>query len=44
LHRIIWPLTSRVLYAIGPHYRLAQNKMALNTAGVALAGVAITGA
>ena len=43
LHRIIWPLTSRVLYALG-RYRLVQNKAAaLNAAGVTLAGIAITG-
>jgi len=42
LHRIIWPLTSRVLYALG-RYRLVQNKVALHAAGVTLAGIAITG-
>jgi hypothetical protein len=42
LHRIIWPLTSRVLYALG-RYRLVQNKAALHAAGVTLAGIAITG-
>jgi hypothetical protein len=43
VHRLAWPLASRLLYALGPRYRLVQNKVALNAAGVMLAGVAITG-
>jgi hypothetical protein len=42
LHRLAWPLASRILYALG-RYRLVQNKAVLNGAGAALAGVAITG-
>jgi hypothetical protein len=44
LHRLVWPLASRLLYALGPHYRLVQNKAVLNAAGATLAGIAITGA
>lgn len=44
LHRIVWPLASRLLlYALG-RYRLVQNKVALNAVGATLAGIAITGA
>ena len=43
LHRIAWPLASRILYAL-ERYRLVQNKLALNAAGATLAGIAITGA
>src|SRR5262249_41793761 len=42
LHRLVWPLTSRLLYA-HDRYRLVQNKVALNAAGATLAGIAITG-
>jgi hypothetical protein len=42
LHRLVWPLGSRLLYALG-RYRLVQNKVALNAAGAALAGIAVTG-
>jgi hypothetical protein len=39
LHRIICPLTSRLLYAVGRH-RLVQNKLALHAAAAALTGIA----
>lgn len=42
LHRLVWPLASRLLYALG-RYRLVQNKVALNTVGATLTGIAITG-
>src|SRR5262249_45625263 len=42
LHRVVWPLISRLLYALG-RYRLVQNKVALNAAGATLTGIAITG-
>jgi hypothetical protein len=42
LHRLVWPLTSRLLYAL-ERYQLVQNKLALNAAGATLAGIAITG-
>jgi hypothetical protein len=42
LHRLIWPLANRLLYALG-RYRLVQNKLALNAVGATLTGIAITG-
>jgi hypothetical protein len=42
-HRITWPLASRVLYAL-PRYRVVEKKKTLNAVGIALLGVAISGA
>jgi len=40
LHRLVWPLTSRVLYAL-PRYRIVQNKAALHAGALALTGIAM---
>lgn len=40
LHRVVWPLTSRLLYAL-PRYRIVQNKAALHAAALALIGIAM---
>jgi hypothetical protein len=43
LHRLVWPLASRLLYSLA-RYRIVQNKKVLNAAGTMLLGIAITGA
>jgi hypothetical protein len=42
IHRVIWPMASRVLYDLS-RYHILQHKKALNTVSVALLGIAVTG-